>query len=220
MVFEWVSIFIMKALNLHPESYKGTYKAVGGHLALDFVNTVSYRGTEKSHDWLSRFTNLSFWAKSLGLIDSQQETNANHWAQKNPYEANRLLEDVKHQRERLYQILYKIHTDEKCSTRDLKAFHKDLAYAFQRRELIQSDKGLRWDWRPGLSLGERIKSLTIESAFELMTSHETLTKMKACEGCDWLFLDRSQAKRRRWCTMEDCGNRAKARRFYKQKLQK
>jgi predicted RNA-binding Zn ribbon-like protein len=37
-----------------------------------------------------------------------------------------------------------------------------------------------------------------------------------CEGglCGWLFLDESRGKRRRWCDMNDCGGRAKARRYY------
>ncbi|WP_257985183.1 CGNR zinc finger domain-containing protein [Bacillus sp. T33-2] len=47
-------------------------------------------------------------------------------------------------------------------------------------------------------------------------------KLKACAGgeCGWLFVDTSRNKSRRWCSMEDCGNRAKAKRHYqKKKLQ-
>jgi predicted RNA-binding Zn ribbon-like protein len=32
-------------------------------------------------------------------------------------------------------------------------------------------------------------------------------------GCGWLFLDRSRNSSRRWCSMDDCGARAKARRL-------
>jgi predicted RNA-binding Zn ribbon-like protein len=32
--------------------------------------------------------------------------------------------------------------------------------------------------------------------------------------CGWMFLDLSRQRTRRWCSMEDCGNRAKARRHY------
>jgi len=35
------------------------------------------------------------------------------------------------------------------------------------------------------------------------------------EGCGWLFFDTSKNRSRRWCAMEDCGNRAKARRHYR-----
>jgi predicted RNA-binding Zn ribbon-like protein len=42
-------------------------------------------------------------------------------------------------------------------------------------------------------------------------------QLKACPldegGCGWLFLDRSRNGSRRWCTMEDCGAHAKARRL-------
>ncbi len=43
-------------------------------------------------------------------------------------------------------------------------------------------------------------------------------KVRQCEGetCGWLFLDRSPSGRRRWCSMADCGNRAKVRKFYLQ----
>jgi predicted RNA-binding Zn ribbon-like protein len=32
--------------------------------------------------------------------------------------------------------------------------------------------------------------------------------------CTWLFVDESRNRTRRWCSMKDCGNRAKARRHY------
>ncbi len=43
---------------------------------------------------------------------------------------------------------------------------------------------------------------------------EDKANIKECGGCGWLFLDQSKNKRRRWCEMKTCGNRAKARRFY------
>jgi len=33
--------------------------------------------------------------------------------------------------------------------------------------------------------------------------------LRRCEGCDEHFLDDSRGRRRRWCSMERCGNRAK-----------
>jgi predicted RNA-binding Zn ribbon-like protein len=38
--------------------------------------------------------------------------------------------------------------------------------------------------------------------------------VRECAGdaCGWLFLDARRASRRRWCSMADCGNRAKVRR--------
>jgi len=45
---------------------------------------------------------------------------------------------------------------------------------------------------------------------------EALARVRECGGtaCNWLFLDESRNRSRRWCSMESCGNRAKARRHY------
>lgn len=43
---------------------------------------------------------------------------------------------------------------------------------------------------------------------------ETLTRIKICPNCGWLFVDRSRNASRLWCDMAVCGNRAKARRHY------
>src|SRR5256885_16448555 len=41
------------------------------------------------------------------------------------------------------------------------------------------------------------------------------TRIRQCEGdgCALLFIDLSRSGARRWCSMESCGNRAKARTF-------
>jgi predicted RNA-binding Zn ribbon-like protein len=43
-----------------------------------------------------------------------------------------------------------------------------------------------------------------------------LLRVRACESdtCQWLFLDTSRNRSRRWCDMKVCGNRSKVRRFY------
>jgi predicted RNA-binding Zn ribbon-like protein len=40
-------------------------------------------------------------------------------------------------------------------------------------------------------------------------------RLKLCtdDSCRWVFFDRSRNHSSRWCSMESCGNRAKARRF-------
>jgi predicted RNA-binding Zn ribbon-like protein len=35
----------------------------------------------------------------------------------------------------------------------------------------------------------------------------------AAEDCRWAFYDRSRNRSRTWCSMEECGNRAKARSY-------
>lgn len=37
--------------------------------------------------------------------------------------------------------------------------------------------------------------------------------VRACDRCGWFFVDSSRGRRRRWCSMQTCGNQAKAARF-------
>ncbi|MGZ3584063.1 MAG: CGNR zinc finger domain-containing protein, partial [Ktedonobacterales bacterium] len=56
------------------------------------------------------------------------------------------------------------------------------------------------------------------SATDLLTKGE-LERIKVCSdvpgdpvGCAWLFFGTSKNRTRQWCSMEDCGSGAKARR--------
>ena len=70
--------------------------------------------------------------------------------------------------------------------------------------------GRRWSIAPDAGLERPVLELAREAA-DLLAGTD-LRHVKACPGthCGWLFVDSSG--RRRWCTMEVCGNRAKARR--------
>jgi predicted RNA-binding Zn ribbon-like protein len=51
----------------------------------------------------------------------------------------------------------------------------------------------------------------------LLTSDQVhrIAQCHDADGCGWLFLDHSRSRARQWCSMADCGNRAKARRHYR-----
>src|SRR6266851_4063029 len=58
----------------------------------------------------------------------------------------------------------------------------------------------------------------LRAAVELLAGDHAapvkLCGMWEASGCSWLFVDESRNGSRRWCSMKDCGNRAKARRHY------
>jgi predicted RNA-binding Zn ribbon-like protein len=75
--------------------------------------------------------------------------------------------------------------------------------------------GVRWQVG-GLPKVDALLRPILLSAVALMTG-PAAGRVKRCEddrGCGWLFVDDSRAQNRRWCSMGDCGNRAKARRHY------
>ena len=65
-------------------------------------------------------------------------------------------------------------------------------------------------WESNAGMGEIVRSTV-----ELLTSDD-LGRLRLCaaDDCHWVFLDHSKNGSRRWCDMNVCGNRAKARRYY------
>jgi predicted RNA-binding Zn ribbon-like protein len=65
---------------------------------------------------------------------------------------------------------------------------------------------------PALMIPDRL----VAAAVDLVRTVD-LRQLRACPidegGCGWLFLDRSRNGSRRWCSMEDCGTRAKIRKL-------
>ena len=55
---------------------------------------------------------------------------------------------------------------------------------------------------------------SVAAVAEVLTARADL-RIKVCGGsdCDWLFIDRTKAGRRRWCDTRTCGNIARVRRF-------
>ena len=49
----------------------------------------------------------------------------------------------------------------------------------------------------------------IAEAVAQLLCEEDFTRIKACEGCSLLFVDRTRRQARKWCSMSACGNRAK-----------
>lgn len=75
------------------------------------------------------------------------------------------------------------------------------------------------DGRPRLSAGEpadparcALGSVALDAARMLGTDERDRVRVCASETCSARFYDRSRGGRRRWCSMDACGNVAKARR--------
>jgi predicted RNA-binding Zn ribbon-like protein len=75
-----------------------------------------------------------------------------------------------------------------------------------------TDDPLRVGTDPVLLIPDRLAHAAVD-----LVRHVDLSQLKTCPldegGCGWLFLDPSRNGSRRWCSMEDCGARAKARRL-------
>ena len=62
-----------------------------------------------------------------------------------------------------------------------------------------------------------LEKAIVASGLSICLDRREFGRLKLCPGenCGWMFIDESKNRRRRWCSMEVCGNRAKAKRFYR-----
>ncbi|WP_406196334.1 ABATE domain-containing protein [Streptomyces europaeiscabiei] len=67
-------------------------------------------------------------------------------------------------------------------------------------------------WAAGTATGEQLLSTVARDAVDLLTGpYAERIRMCAGDRCYLLYVDTSRPGRRRWCSMEHCGNRHKVR---------
>jgi predicted RNA-binding Zn ribbon-like protein len=189
---------------------------LGGRLCLDFVNTLDWRGRESPQEFLYTYNDLMTWSRHVGLIKDREAQVLRQQADKSPSEAKRVLSRAVELRETIYRLFSAATEGVSASNKDLTAFNKYLSHTMRQSRIIETKDGLTWDSDGSKDKLGWILNPVVRSAADLLVSGD-LKRVKRCAdfACGWLFLDNSRNKSRRWCDMKDCGNRAKASRFYK-----
>ena len=187
-----------------------TVEIVGGHMALDLVNTVSWRlDPERRRDYLADAGDLATWLQRVGVGDGQGQ---HVLAEATEAAADRALLDVRALREELFEVLSPLTSGTSAESLVVTAaLNARLAEAVASSRLAGSP--LRWRVEPA-GPDDVVHLLALE-VLDLLTAHD-LGRLRLCagRGCGWFFLDRSRSNTRRWCSAEDCGNRERARRHY------
>jgi predicted RNA-binding Zn ribbon-like protein len=197
-------------------------KLVGGHLCLDFVNTVGGRipsgggatGSRVLADKLAGYPDLLAWSRHTRAVGAVDAGRLAHRADGEPREAAAVLDRALALREALHRTLRSLMSGRRPAPEDLLLLNTEIAAARGREVLTADAHGLRWEWPDA---GHGLDSLLwpiSRAAAALLTSGD-LSRLRQCGGerCGWLFLDRSRNRSRQWCTMADCGNVSKVRRF-------
>jgi predicted RNA-binding Zn ribbon-like protein len=185
-------------------SHPRPFRLVAGNLALDFVNTVAYR-PKIPRDDLRTPAEFRRWARFAGLPRDRASLRP----------TGKQLETIRALRESLYRLFHALARGASPPPGAMAALNARLATLARKRQLEWVRGKALWTWNAPPGDTDRILAPILFSALDLLVSGHSL-RLRQCEDetCGWLFLDRSQAGRRRWCSMADCGNRAKARRHY------
>ena len=189
----------------------------GGILCLDFANTVSQR-QDAAHrrEHLNGYPDLVSFARQSGLFSQPQAKELCLYAEGHLSQALRVFRKAIELREALYRAFSAIAQQRPAPADTLQQISQAALEALQHRSLARANGGYRWQWlRDEKHPLERVLWPIAQSAAELLTSDQ-LGVVRFCEApdCEWLFLDNSRNRSRRWCDMTSCGNRQKARRHY------
>jgi predicted RNA-binding Zn ribbon-like protein len=177
-------------------------RRLAGHPALDFCNTLAgwNSAPQPRGEWLRDYDTFIGWTAYAGLLDPEEEAALRG---RSGARAVAVLDEARSFRERLHTAV--------LEPTDTRAVSNVGALVRRAAAGLRLEPGADPAWRVEATRRLELPLLRVAwAAGQLLTSGE-LDRVKACPGdeCGWLFLDRSG--RRRWCSMESCGNRAKVR---------
>lgn len=193
-----------------------------GTLALDFANTADNHASAQPIEKLSSYFDLISWAQAANLLTENEAQTLMEKVSKQSKVVSLVLHRAIELREAIYRIFSAVANESEPENLDLLYINEAHIEALKKAQIVPTSKGFEWNWDSNKGSFDQILWPIAHSAIELLFS-EDLNRVGQCaddRGCGWLFYDTSRNHNRRWCSMNDCGNRAKSRNFYKRQTQK
>ena len=187
-------------------------KLYGGRLCLDFANTVEPRLGQPQRDHLGGYPDLVRWARHAGALDDTQAQGLLAAAVTHQAAAQASFATAIALRDAIYRAFATIAQGATPAAADLEGMQQAYAAAMRHARLLPADGRVIWAWGDGAF--DLVWWPMARSAVEVASTSQ-LERVKQCpapEGCGWLFLDTTKNRIRRWCSMDECGGQAKARR--------
>ncbi len=196
---------------------------LGGHPALDFVNTIEDRlGPGTPVDFLGDFEALCEWAGHGELLSGRRARAIAADAGSYGNQPRRVWQRAIELREALYRVLTAIVDGSEPARDDLGRIDRELGIAAGHVRLDVSgtvgEKGA-----PAFVVApddetdpEAVLCPIAQAILDLLTNVDA-TRLRICPGsdggCGWVVLDTTRNRSRRWCDMQSCGAEVKSRRL-------
>ncbi|MHC8308334.1 CGNR zinc finger domain-containing protein [Pseudomonas sp. GT1P32] len=192
---------------------RGPALFVADAAALDFLNSIA-TPVDEPVDWIDDGNGWLDWLKQSGWVED--EILQRLQAQAMPGELETVAAQARSLREwfRGFVLKYKGKPLEASALTELEALNRLLERDEKYTQITLQDgetPKLAWEtkrrWRSPDSL-----LLPLGEVLAQFVSEEDFTNVKCCEGpsCTLMFVDHTRGRKRRWCSMAVCGNRAKA----------
>jgi predicted RNA-binding Zn ribbon-like protein len=184
----------------------------GGHPALDLVNTLDERPFDTPIENLATYRDLVHFVELAGLIEAPLAASLRGRASP---ACTRVTTRARELREHLHEVLGATHRGEPIPQGDLDAIAAAIQAAHGARHLVaissRSFASHRWAREARTDIPLHACALAIEHL--LVELDRTRIRKCGAHDCDVYFVDTSKGQCRQWCSMKNCGNREKQRRW-------
>jgi predicted RNA-binding Zn ribbon-like protein len=196
------------------------HEGVTGDLAIEFLHPKFgvVDGPTDGPLPLNDYADLIAWGRLAAVLDATDAEQLGRVSRTDPAAARAAYDRAIRFRTALDAVLRSVIDDRQPPTDALMAVRTDVADALAAASLVESDGAFGWTWDADTGL-ERPFWPVVHAAVELLTAGP-LDRVKACALCQYLFIDRSKNRSRRWCSMAACGTTEKMRRYTQRRAAK
>jgi|SRR5215469_6693436 len=194
-----------------PEAHN-SFDWSGGHPALDFVNTLDERPSDEPVENLATYDSLVRFAEQAALIDAATAKRLHRL----PGAPSALVARRARQlREQFHEVLAASCRRDKVPQDALRAAVAAIQQAHAARGLVTSTKSCLavHDWISPGAVDVPLHACAIAIEDLLVNTDRSRIRKCGATDCAVYFIDTSKANRRHWCSMSNCGNREKQRRW-------
>ena len=188
---------------------------IGGSICLDFTNTLGGSRDHPTHEHIGDYAELVAFARAAGVLRVEQARRLLAAAERDPGAATEIYRRSIALREAISRAFGDIAAARAPQPKDLELISAEAASAAAHARLVRAATGFAWSWPEDDHDLSRPLWDVARSAADLLMNDGERARVRECasDTCTWLFIDQSRNHSRRWCDMNDCGNRAKQRRF-------
>jgi predicted RNA-binding Zn ribbon-like protein len=195
---------------------KYVFELSGGSASVDFVNSLSGQRQVAPKEHLEKFEDLVYWGEQVGLLTPAQKKRVMAAPQEGQRHA---FASAMAWREALYEAFVAAVEHRDLPATHLEALNGFIAAAHAHRRLVSRGRGeLVTEFFDDGDPASFLYPIALD-ALRILESPDERDRLRVCEEslagtCGWVFLDQTKNRSRRFCSMKDCGNRAKQRRHY------
>lgn len=186
--------------------FRGAF--VGGHPALDFVNTVIGNDKNRERSRIGDWDHFQSWAIASNMFRVDHVKRLDTVSESS--NCSSILEAIHYLRETAYSMLSSIASGGVPSGEHRACIEAHIKVAVDNGVLNYSDN--MYEWVVAVDHPNWLID-TLALSMENLLRSEDFRKLRECGRCSWFFLDTGRGKGRKWCDMSTCGNRYKSESF-------